>query len=208
MEGIAIRNQVYSCNSRELIKEEAEHRKYGVEADFCIEGIRLTKLSRYFITSNNDGNNRSLLVSNAEINPLLLVFRLWEKHHNSLSGSLAYGHSWSGWISTDYFEPYTDKPAFTEYNPKSPVPSVREKSKGNNQQRVEEWKKEAERADAELNEKLRNRLSTASLEARIRRFELELCCKNTNTRALLTENDIKAIKDFVPLYRKRRKNYR
>ena len=206
-QGIAIREQVFSCSSNSLITEEAEHLDYRVKANFYKEGIRLTQLSRYFIA---DG---ALLIQDEEIDPLLSIFNIWEKQHKSLPGSRSCGHSWCGWISTDYFAAGSDKPAFTEHNPKSPADSVRKKSSNNNPKRVVEWKTEQEKAEEQLNETLEDKLSTKTLEAKISRFELELKYKgkdakeNKNIGALLTEYDIAAIRDFVPLYRKRRSQY-
>lgn len=188
-QGIAIRNQVYSCNSNKLVTEESEHLDYGVKANFYKEGIRLTELSRYCMEG-------SLLVPNEEINPLLLIFNLWGQHHNSLPGSMAYGHSWCGWLSTDYFEAGSEEIAFS-------ISKNDDKTKA----KAEKYKEEQKEAEAELNERLESKLSTSTLEAKISRFELELKYKNSGTKALLTEYDIKAIRDFVPLYRKRRKLY-
>jgi hypothetical protein len=199
--GIAIRDQVYSCNTNRLVTEEAEHLDYGVKANFYKEGIRLTQLSRYFI------QHGTLLIQDEEIDPLLSIFNLWEKHHQSLPGSKSYGHSFCGWLSTDYFAAGSDEQEFTEHNPKSPVDTARKKSSNNNSKQVEEWKEKAEKAEEELNEKLEDKLSTKTLEAKISRFELELKYKDSDTTGLLTENDIAAFRDFVPLYRKRRKNY-
>ena len=200
-QGIAVRNQIYSCNSGKLVTEEVEHRKYGTKANFYREGIRLTELSRYCIGPG------TLLVPSNEFNSLLSIFKLWEEHHKSLPGSKSYGHSWSGWLSTDYFAAGSDKPEFTEYNPKSRAESVRKKSGNNNSKQVEEWKEKAKKSGEELNEKLEDKLSTKTLEAKISRFELELKYKDSNTTGLLTEYDIAAFRDFVPLYRKRRNSY-
>jgi len=188
-QGMAVRNQIYSCNSGKLVSEEVEHRKYGVEANFFDEGIRLTQLSKYFI------QNGTLMIPNKEIDPLLSIFNLWEKHHNSLPGSKSYGHSFCGWISTDYFAAGSDEPEF--YTSKS---NRREKQ-------VEKFKKDRIKAEKDLDERLKSKLSTKTLEAKISRFELELKYKDSDTTGLLTENDIAAFRDFVPLYRKRRKNY-
>ncbi|MFH1065094.1 MAG: hypothetical protein V1734_01150 [Nanoarchaeota archaeon] len=200
-QGIAIRNQIYDCKTGNLITEEAEHRDYGTEANFYKEGIRLTQLSRHCI------ENGTLLIPNEEIDSLLSIFNLWEKRHESLPGSKSYGHSWCGWLSTDYFAAGSDKPEFAEYNPKSRVDSARKKSGNNNSKQVEEWKEKAEKLKEELNEKLKGRLSTKTLEAKISRFELELRYKESDTKGLLTENDIAAFRDFAPLYGKRRSRY-
>ena len=143
-QGIAVRNQIYSCNSGKLVTEEVEHRKYGTKANFYREGIRLTELSRYCIGPG------TLLVPSNEFNSLLSIFKLWEEHHKSLPGSKSYGHSWSGWLSTDYFAAGSDKPEFTEYNPKSRAESVRKKSGNNNSKQVEEWKEKAKNPEKSL----------------------------------------------------------
>lgn len=184
---IAIRDQVYSCNTNRLVTEEAEHLDYGVKANFYKEGIRLTQLSRYFIAHG------TLLIPNEEIDPLLSIFTLWEKHHESLPGSRSYGHSWCGWLSTDYVAAGSDDIAFSI-----------SKNNGANTKKAEKWKEEQKEAEAKLNERLESNLSTSTLEARISRFELELKYKHSDTTGLLTENDIAAFRDLVPLYKKRR----
>lgn len=186
--GIAIRNQIYDCNSGNLVTEEAEHRDYGTKANFYREGIRLTELSRYVMQG-------SLLIQNQDFNYLLSIFKLWEEHHNSLPGSKSYGHSWSGWISTGYFEAGSDNSVFCTNKTNKREKKVKE---------FEESRKDAEK---KLNEELKEELVTPTLDAKITRFELELKYGKGGTTALLTERDIAALKDFIPLYSKRRKMY-
>ncbi|MDD4878623.1 MAG: hypothetical protein PHO02_06345 [Candidatus Nanoarchaeia archaeon] len=191
--GIAIRNQIYECSSGELVSEEAEHRDYGTEANFYREGIRLTRLSRYVM------QNGTLLVPNEELNCLLSICNLWEKRHRSLPGERSYGHSWCGLISVDYYDADSDTPR-TIWKGKL--------SRHKDTDVYNRWEENKYKLEEQLNERFKNQLSTPSLDARITRFELELQYKDGNSKALLTEYDVKAVKDFVSLYRKRRKKYK
>lgn len=181
---------MYSCNSGKLVTEEVKYLESGTEANFYREGIRLTKLLGYCMKG-------SLLLPHNELVQVLEICNLWQKHHVSLPGERSNGHSWCGLLSVSYYDANSDKGREVS---KSELDEFR------SSEAYEKWKDKKEKLEEELNQRFKKQLSTPSLDARITRFELELKYKG-GKEVCLIEWDVKALKDFIPLYRQRRENY-